>query len=65
MTLPNLQQALAANPILAIFATLIVALLAFFAIRILFRTLGCFLQLILTVAIGVVVYLVLQNLLGR
>lgn len=65
MSLPDLQQALAANPVLAIFATLIAALLAFFVIRLVFRTLSCFLQLILTAAIGVVVYLVLQNVVGK
>lgn len=65
MILPNLQQILATNPVLAIFVTLIAALLAFFVIRLLFRTLSCLLQLILTAAIGLVVYLVLQNLVGK
>jgi hypothetical protein len=65
MQLPDLQTALAANPVITIFVVLIAALLVFFLIRTVFRTLGCLIHLLITAAVAVGIYLLIQNLLGR
>ena len=60
MILPNLQQALAAYPVLAIFAAVIVGGLALLTIRILFHSLGCLVHLGCALIVGVAIFLLLR-----
>ena len=62
MTLPNLQQTLAANPILLYFAAGLAGVLVFFVIRFAARTLSTLIQLLIAILIGVGIYFLLKYL---
>ena len=61
MVLPDLRQALAANPALLYFAAFLAGLLVFFLVRGVLRNLPMLVHLIIGLLAGVGVYLLLKN----
>ena len=61
MVLPDLQQALAANPALLYFAAGLVGVLVFFVVRFAAPNLATLIQLLIGILVGVGVYFLLKN----
>jgi hypothetical protein len=61
MVLPDLQQALAANPVLLYFAAFLAGLLVFFLVRGVLRNLPLLVHLIIGILAGAGVYFLLKN----
>ncbi len=65
MQLPDLQQAFANAQPLTIFFAIIAGLVAFFLFRLVFRTLNVIFHLGCLVIVGLVVFLILQKVIGK
>lgn len=57
----SLQQVMEANPVLTIIVAFLVGMVAFLIVRFVFKSLGCIIHIVITVAIMVGIYLLLRG----